>query len=314
MDEPRDPGGRLPVAQAGDLPPAGDGRGHRARAHRRPDRGGAGSRHRPRRDRPALRHARCPPPRAGGARVRLQGRSRPPVRLGPAAELARVVALLHEVRRARRARALPAGHSAEFMPSACGKPILLDDIAIWFPELELVGAHTGWPWVEELIAMAWKHPNVYIATSGARAQVLGPEARPVPERAQPRHRQGDVGHRLPADRPRRGPEPDRRVRPQARGGAARFCATSPSSCSSSTRTGGRRGARRLARRGGLRRRRGEPRARRPAGRRPRGERAGARRRTAPRRPRRGGDEDRAAARATRSSTPRLPGMRRRPPR
>jgi predicted TIM-barrel fold metal-dependent hydrolase len=58
------------------------------------------------------------------------------------------------------------GHSAEFMPSACGKPILLDDIAIWFPELRLVGAHTGWPWVEELIAMAWKHPNVYIATSG----------------------------------------------------------------------------------------------------------------------------------------------------
>ncbi len=29
------------------------------------------------------------------------------------------------------------GHSAEFMPSACGKPILLDDIAIWFPELRL---------------------------------------------------------------------------------------------------------------------------------------------------------------------------------
>ena len=25
------------------------------------------------------------------------------------------------------------------MPSACGKPILLDDIAIWFPELDLVG-------------------------------------------------------------------------------------------------------------------------------------------------------------------------------
>ena len=37
------------------------------------------------------------------------------------------------------------GHSAEFMPSACGKPILLDDIAIWFPELKLIGGHTGWP-------------------------------------------------------------------------------------------------------------------------------------------------------------------------
>ncbi|MGD0791615.1 MAG: amidohydrolase family protein [Terriglobales bacterium] len=58
------------------------------------------------------------------------------------------------------------GHSAEFMPSACGKPILLDDIALYFPELKLIGGHCGWPWVEELIAMAWKHPNVYIAASG----------------------------------------------------------------------------------------------------------------------------------------------------
>jgi len=58
------------------------------------------------------------------------------------------------------------GHSAEFMPSACGKPILLDDIALYFPELKLIGGHCGWPWVEELIAMAWKHPNVYIAVSG----------------------------------------------------------------------------------------------------------------------------------------------------
>jgi predicted TIM-barrel fold metal-dependent hydrolase len=62
------------------------------------------------------------------------------------------------------------GHSAEFMPSACGKPILLDDIALWFPELRLIGGHTGWPWTEELIAMAWKHPNVYIAVSGHAPQ------------------------------------------------------------------------------------------------------------------------------------------------
>jgi predicted TIM-barrel fold metal-dependent hydrolase len=67
------------------------------------------------------------------------------------------------------------GHSAEFMPSACGRPILLDDIAIWFPELKLVGGHTGWPWVEELIAMAWKHPNVYIATSGHAPKYWDPK-------------------------------------------------------------------------------------------------------------------------------------------
>lgn len=58
------------------------------------------------------------------------------------------------------------GHSAEFMPSKHGHPLLLDDIAIYFPELKLVGAHQAWPWCEVMIAMAWKHPNVYVAMSG----------------------------------------------------------------------------------------------------------------------------------------------------
>jgi len=67
------------------------------------------------------------------------------------------------------------GHSAEFMPSACGRPILLDDIALYFPELKLIGGHTGWPWVEELIAMAWKHPNVYICCSGHAPKYWDPK-------------------------------------------------------------------------------------------------------------------------------------------
>ncbi len=57
------------------------------------------------------------------------------------------------------------GHSAESMPSALGRPLLLDDVALYFPELRIVAAHTGWPWVEELIALAWKHGNVYVGTS-----------------------------------------------------------------------------------------------------------------------------------------------------
>jgi predicted TIM-barrel fold metal-dependent hydrolase len=54
------------------------------------------------------------------------------------------------------------GHSAELMPSKMGRPIYMDDVALDFPELTLIGSHTGWPWVEELIALAWKHDNVYI--------------------------------------------------------------------------------------------------------------------------------------------------------
>ncbi|MBI2303744.1 MAG: amidohydrolase [Chloroflexi bacterium] len=57
------------------------------------------------------------------------------------------------------------GHSAEMMPSAVARPIFLDDIALYFPTLKLIGAHTGWPWVEEMLAIAWKHPNVYVGTS-----------------------------------------------------------------------------------------------------------------------------------------------------
>jgi predicted TIM-barrel fold metal-dependent hydrolase len=43
-----------------------------------------------------------------------------------------------------------------------GRPIALDAVACDFPELKLVGIHIGIPWTEEMIAMAWKHPNVYI--------------------------------------------------------------------------------------------------------------------------------------------------------
>lgn len=63
---------------------------------------------------------------------------------------------------------MQAGHSAEIMPSAHGKPITIDLPAIYFPQTKFVLAHTGWPWVEEAIAMAWKHPNVYLGTSAHR--------------------------------------------------------------------------------------------------------------------------------------------------
>lgn len=43
-----------------------------------------------------------------------------------------------------------------------GRPITLDAVACDFPELRLVGIHVGIPWTDEMIAMAWKHANVYI--------------------------------------------------------------------------------------------------------------------------------------------------------
>ena len=49
------------------------------------------------------------------------------------------------------------------LPSV-GRPITLDQIAIDFPELVLIGIHLGYPWTEEMISVAWKHENVYIGS------------------------------------------------------------------------------------------------------------------------------------------------------
>ncbi len=47
------------------------------------------------------------------------------------------------------------------LPSVA-RPILLDRVALDFPELTLIGIHVGTPWADEMIAMAWKHANVFI--------------------------------------------------------------------------------------------------------------------------------------------------------
>jgi predicted TIM-barrel fold metal-dependent hydrolase len=56
-----------------------------------------------------------------------------------------------------------------------GRPIYLDTIACDFPELKLIGIHTGWPWVEEMISVAWKHPNVYIGSDAYAPKYWKPE-------------------------------------------------------------------------------------------------------------------------------------------
>ena len=51
--------------------------------------------------------------------------------------------------------------SEQRLPSV-GRPITLDAVACDLPELKLIGIHVGIPWTDEMIAMAWKHANVYI--------------------------------------------------------------------------------------------------------------------------------------------------------
>jgi len=46
-----------------------------------------------------------------------------------------------------------------------GQPLLLEDAAVDFPNLNIVIAHFGWPWVTEAVMLALKYPNVYLDTS-----------------------------------------------------------------------------------------------------------------------------------------------------
>lgn len=57
------------------------------------------------------------------------------------------------------------GHTGPLMRSEVGRPIYLDDVALDFPELVIVGGHIGYPWTQEAIAVATKHENIYIDTS-----------------------------------------------------------------------------------------------------------------------------------------------------
>lgn len=58
-----------------------------------------------------------------------------------------------------------AGTSGGLMASECGRPIGIDRAALYFGDVPFVLSHMGWPWVDEAIAMALKHSNVYLGTA-----------------------------------------------------------------------------------------------------------------------------------------------------
>lgn len=46
------------------------------------------------------------------------------------------------------------------------RPWLLDDVAAELPDLQIIAAHVGWPWTDELLAVAQHKTNVWIDLSG----------------------------------------------------------------------------------------------------------------------------------------------------
>jgi hypothetical protein len=68
------------------------------------------------------------------------------------------------------------GHTGPLRGSEYGRPIPhIDNVALDFPELTIVGGHVGYPWTDEMIALATKYENVYIDTSAYKLSRLPPQ-------------------------------------------------------------------------------------------------------------------------------------------
>lgn len=55
---------------------------------------------------------------------------------------------------------------------AHGHPLALDRVMCAFPRLRVCASPPGWPWVNELLAVAWRHPNVWIGTLAIRPRLM----------------------------------------------------------------------------------------------------------------------------------------------
>ena len=47
-----------------------------------------------------------------------------------------------------------------------GQPMLVDDVAVDFPDMKIILAHPSWPWTDESLSMALHKSNVFIDLSG----------------------------------------------------------------------------------------------------------------------------------------------------
>ena len=75
------------------------------------------------------------------------------------------------------------GHSGIGSGMRCGgglklqysNPMLLEDIAIDFPDMQIVIAHPSWPWQDEALSLALHKPNVWIDLSGWSPKYFPPQ-------------------------------------------------------------------------------------------------------------------------------------------
>ncbi len=56
-----------------------------------------------------------------------------------------------------------------------GQPMLVDDVAVDFPDMKVILAHPSWPWVDESLSMALHKENVFIDLSGWSPKYFQPQ-------------------------------------------------------------------------------------------------------------------------------------------
>ncbi|MGI5839632.1 MAG: amidohydrolase family protein [bacterium] len=61
------------------------------------------------------------------------------------------------------------------LPMDVGHPRCIDDVARDFPELKIMAAVCGYPWITEMVGIARRHPNLYLST-----EILEPAEMAVP--------------------------------------------------------------------------------------------------------------------------------------
>jgi len=49
----------------------------------------------------------------------------------------------------------------------------IDRVTTDFPELKIIATHGEWPWVTEMVTVAWQRPNVYLDTAAQRPKYIG---------------------------------------------------------------------------------------------------------------------------------------------
>lgn len=75
------------------------------------------------------------------------------------------------------------GHSGIGSGMRCGgglrleysNPMHLDDVAIAFPDIQIVIAHPSWPWQDEALSVAMHKPNVWLDLSGWSPKYFPPQ-------------------------------------------------------------------------------------------------------------------------------------------